>query len=78
MAREDQSNLVDALAAANMASEKKAPIVLATDKLSKEQEAAIKSYANDAYGLFQVGGQVERSVVKTIAKMLNLTNRNTK
>ena len=61
-----------------MASEKKAPIVLATNKLSKEQEAAIKSYANDAYGLFQVGGQVERSVVKTIAKMLNLTNRNTK
>ena len=71
-------DLVDALAAANMASEKKAPIVLATNKLSKEQEAAIKSYANDAYGLFQVGGQVERSVVKTIAKMLNLTNRNTK
>ncbi len=61
-----------------MASEKKAPIVLATNKLSKEQEAAINSYANDAYGLFQVGGQVERSVVKTIAKMLNLTNRNTK
>ena len=71
-------DLVDALAAANMASEKKAPIVLATNKLSKEQEAAINSYANDAYGLFQVGGQVERSVVKTIAKMLNLTNRNTK
>ena len=71
-------DLVDALAAANMAATKKAPIVLATNKLSKEQETAINSYANDAYGLFQVGGQVERPVMKTIAKMLNLTNRNTK
>ncbi len=42
-------DLVDALAAANMASEKKAPIVLDTNKLSKEHEAGIKSYANDAY-----------------------------
>ena len=71
-------DLVDALAAANMASEKKAPIVLATNKLSKEQESAINSYAKDAYGLYQVGVGVERPVMKTIAKMLNLTNRNTK
>ena len=67
--------LVDALAAANMASEKKAPIVLATSKLSKEQETVINSYAKDAYGLFQVGGQVNKEVVRTIARMLNLTNR---
>ena len=71
-------DLVDALAAANMASEKKAPIVLATNKLSKEQEAVINSHAKDAYGLFQVGGQVERPVMKKIAIMLNLTNRGTK
>ena len=71
-------DLVDALAAANMASEKKAPIVLATKALSKEQETVIKSHAKDAYGLFQVGGQVERPVMKKIAIMLNLTNRNTK
>ena len=68
-------DLVDALAAANMAATKKAPIVLATSKLSKEQESAINSYAKDAYGLFQVGGQVNKEVVRTIAKMLNLTNR---
>ena len=58
-----------------MASEKKAPIVLATSKLSKEQETVINSYAKDAYGLFQVGGQVNKEVVRTIARMLNLTNR---
>ena len=78
VAKDGQRNnmeLVDALAAANMAATKKAPIVLATDKLSKEQETAIKSYANNAYGLFQVGGQVNKEVVRTIAKMLNLTNR---
>ena len=68
-------DLVDALAATNMAATKKAPIVLATSKLSKEQESAINSYAKDAYGLFQVGGQVNKEVVRTIAKMLNLTNR---
>ena len=68
-------DLVDALAAANMAATKKAPIVLATSKLSKEQESAINSYAKDAYGLFQVGGQVNKEVVRTIARMLNLTNR---
>ena len=68
-------DLVDALAAANMAAVKKAPIVLATSKLSKEQETVIKSYAKNAYGLFQVGGQVERNVVKAIARMLELTNR---
>ena len=73
--RRREIDLVDALAAANMAAVKKAPIVLATNKLSKEQEAAINSYANDAYGLFQVGGQVNKEVVRTIARMLNLTNR---
>ena len=71
----NKTELVDALAAANMASEKKAPIVLATDKLSREQESVINSYAKDAYGLFQVGGQVNKEVVRTIARMLNLTNR---
>ena len=71
----NKGELVDALAAANMASEKNAPIVLATDSLSKEQETVINSYANDAYGLFQVGGQVNKEVVRTIARMLNLTNR---
>ncbi len=78
VAKDGQNNkveLVDALAAANMAASKKAPIVLATDKLSKEQTSAINSYAKDAYGLFQVGGGVSRDVVKTIARMLNLTNR---
>ena len=50
-----KSDLVDALAAANMAATKKAPIVLATNSLSKAQEAALESNAKQSYALYQVG-----------------------
>ena len=58
-----------------MASEKKAPIVLATSKLSKAQESALELNANDAEALYQVGHGVSRDVVKTIAVNLGLSNR---
>ena len=71
----NKAELVDALAAANMASAKNAPIVLATDKLSKDQLNALILNAKDAEALYQVGHGVARDVVKTIATQLGLTNR---
>ena len=71
----NKAELVDALAAANMAAEKNAPIVLATDKLSKDQLNALILNAKDAEALYQVGHGVARDVVKTIATQLGLTNR---
>ena len=71
----NKSELVDALAAANMASEKKAPIVLATNKLSKAQINALELNAKNSYALYQVGHGVARDVVKTIAENLGLSNR---
>ena len=71
----NKTELVDALAAANMASEKNAPIVLATDKLSKDQLNALILNAKNAEALYQVGHGVARDVVKTIATQLGLTNR---
>ena len=71
----NKAELVDALAAANMASEKNAPIVLATDKLSKDQLNALILNAKNAEALYQVGHGVSRDVVKTIATQLGLTNR---
>ena len=72
----NKSELVDALAAANMASEKKAPIVLATNKLSKAQLEAIISNGNEVHALYQVGiGVDEENVVRAIARQLGLTNR---
>ena len=58
-----------------MAAAKNAPIVLATDKLSKDQLNALILNAKDAEALYQVGHGVARDVVKTIATQLGLTNR---
>ena len=71
----NKSQLIDALAAANLASEKKAPIVLATNKISKAQENALELNAKQSYALYQVGYGVNRNVVKTIAENLGLSNR---
>ena len=77
VAKDGQNNkmeLIDALAAANMASEKKAPIVLATNKLSTAQINALELNAKNAATLYQVGHGVSRDVVKTIAQRLGLAN----
>ena len=71
----NKSELIDALAAANLASEKKAPIVLATNKISKAQEDALELNAKNSYALYQVGYGVNRNVVKTIAENLGLADR---
>ncbi|WP_418565852.1 cell wall-binding repeat-containing protein [Peptacetobacter sp.] len=77
VAKDGQNNkneLIDALAAANMASEKKAPIVLATNKLSTSQINALELKGKNAEALYQVGNGVARDVVKEIAQRLGLTN----
>ena len=71
----NKTELVDALAAANFASEIKAPIVLATDSLSKEQVNALELNSKTSTALYQIGNGVARDVVKTIAEGLGLTNR---
>ena len=72
----NKTELVDALAAANMAAAKNAPIVLATDKLSKDQLNALILNAKKAEALYQVGiGVNKENVVKVIATQLGLTNR---
>ena len=57
-----------------MASEKKAPIVLATNKLSTSQINALELKGKNAEALYQVGNGVARDVVKEIAQRLGLTN----
>ena len=73
--QKNKSHLVDALAAANMAAAKNAPIVLATDKLSKEQENALELNVVNTKALYQVGHGVSRdNVMAPIAKLLGLSN----
>ena len=70
-----KSELIDALAAANFASEKNAPIVLATNKLSDEQINALELKSQDSEALYQVGIGVDKdNVVRVIAQRLGLTN----
>ena len=64
--------LIDALTAANLAAQNKAPIVLATDSLSSAQINALELNAKTADNLYQVGHGVARDVVKTIAERLGL------
>ena len=71
----NKDTLVDALVAANMASSKKAPIVLASNKLDSEQINALELNAKGAHGVYQIGANVARPVVKTIAENLGLSNR---
>ena len=70
----NKSELIDALSAANLASQKDAPVVLATNKLSTAQINALELNAKDAATLYQVGNGVARDVVKTIAQRLGLAN----
>ena len=64
--------LVDALTAANLASQNNAPIVLATNSLSEEQINALELNAKTATSLYQVGIGVNPDVVKTVAQRLGL------
>ena len=68
----NKSELVDALTAANLAVQKNAPIVLATNKLSNEQINQLNLNAPKAEKLFQLGGGVERTVLNKVAQLLGL------
>ncbi len=74
-----KSELVDALAAANYAASKNAPIVLATNSLSAAQKNEllgvdkVSTFASTAK-LVQVGQGVERSVLEEVAKLFGLSN----
>ena len=65
-------DLVDALTAANLAAQSKAPIVLATNSLSSEQINALELNAKTAGNVYQVGLGVNPEVVRTVAQNLGL------
>ena len=67
-----KSELIDALAASNLASVQHAPVVLGTENLSAEQIDAIAKNAKSADKVYQVGYGVERNVVKLVAQSLGL------
>ena len=63
--------LVDALTAAPLAAKNNAPIVLATEELSKDQAEALELVNVESNAkIFQVGGQVINTVIAKIAKIL--------
>lgn len=77
VAKDGQRNkmeLVDALTVSNLAAQKNAPIVLATNKLDKSQINALELNARAANALYQVGHGVSLDVVKTLANLLGLSN----
>ena len=65
-------DLVDALTAANLAAQSKAPIVLATNSLSSEQINALELNAKTAGNVYQVGLGVNPEVVRAVAQNLGL------
>ncbi|RHQ97499.1 cell wall-binding repeat-containing protein [Peptoclostridium sp. AF21-18] len=69
-----EGELIDALTATSIAAKYHTPIVLGTNNLSKEQIEAIEDKTNrraDKY-VYQIGGNVAESVMRTIAERLNL------
>ena len=70
VAKDDE--LVDALTASNLSAQKGAPIVLATNELSKAQLDAVVTNAKDSTQVYQIGGGVAPKVVKAVAEALNL------
>ena len=65
--------LIDALTAANLASEQNAPIVLGTKSLSNDQINALELKAKSANNVYQVGYGVDpTNVVKVVAQRLGL------
>ena len=69
----NKSELIDALTATSLAVKHNAPIVLATNKLAKEQINALEVNADRAgVYVYQVGNGVARDVIKTIAQRVGL------
>ena len=76
VAKDGQANkmhLIDALTAANFASNKNAPIVLATDNLSNEQINELNKKASKVSYLYNVGyGVNKNNVTAKLAELFNL------
>ena len=70
VAKDDE--LIDALTASNLSAQQGAPVVLGTKSLSKEQINAVVTNAAQAKKIYQVGGDVAREVVKTVAEAIGL------
>lgn len=68
----DKSELIDALTAANLASEQNAPIVMGTDGLTDEQINTIILNARDADKVYQVGYGISRKSVEIVAESFGL------
>ena len=71
----NNTELVDALTAANLAAQTNAPVVLAKSSLSDEQLDALQLRAKSAESLYQVGIGVATSVMETVAGNLGLLNK---
>ena len=70
-----EGELIDALTATSIAAKYHTPIVLGTNELTKSQIEAIEDATNrdaDKY-VYQIGGNVAESVVRTIADRLSLS-----
>ncbi|RHQ97501.1 cell wall-binding repeat-containing protein [Peptoclostridium sp. AF21-18] len=69
-----KGELIDALTATSIAAKYHSPIVLATDSITKEQLNALelKATREKTKYVYQIGGNVSESVVRTIADRLNL------
>ncbi len=63
--------LIDALTAAPLAAEAKAPIILTTDSLSKNQEEVLELRLSNVTKLTQIGNGIVQSVVEKIAEKIN-------
>ena len=68
----DKSEFIDALTAANLASEQNAPIVIGTNGLTNEQINTIVLNAKDADKVYQVGYGISRKAVKIVAESFGL------
>ena len=71
----NKTELVDALSAANYAAVNKAPIVLATNKVTDAQKNTLLKATKNPTKVIQIGLGAERTVLETVANLLNVKNK---
>ena len=71
----NKTELVDALSAANYAAVNKAPIVLATNKVTDAQKNTLLKATKNPGKVIQIGLGAERTVLETVANLLNVKNK---
>ena len=72
VAKDGNAQLIDALAAAPLAGKHQGAIVLATNDLTKAQNAAVKVSITGTKTLTQVGGGIASTVVSKLVELLGL------